>query len=82
MGIAKGYAQDDPGSILGSVQTGSKAHPPPFNVYREISPGWVKRLGREADHSPPPSIEVKSEATPTLLHTSSWHGESREFDSR
>jgi hypothetical protein len=36
----------------------------------------VKRLGREADHSPPPSIEVKEwvELYPHSPNTSSWRG--------
>jgi hypothetical protein len=35
----------------------------------------VKRPGRDADHSPPSSAEVKSGgAMPPLPHASSWHG--------
>jgi hypothetical protein len=35
----------------------------------------VKRLGREADHSPPSSAEAKNDgAIPSLPHTSSWPG--------
>jgi hypothetical protein len=30
-----------------------------YNGYRELFPG-VRRLGREADHSPPTSVEVKN----------------------
>jgi hypothetical protein len=42
-------------------------------VSGEISPG-AKRLGREADHSPPSSAEVKNGgAMPSLPHTSSSH---------
>jgi hypothetical protein len=38
-----------------------------------ISPG-VKRLRSEADHSPPPAVEVKNVgATPPLPHISSCH---------
>jgi hypothetical protein len=33
----------------------------------------VKRLGREADHSPQSSAEVKNGAIPPLLHISPWH---------
>jgi hypothetical protein len=41
---------------------------------RAVSPG-VKRLGREAEHSPTSSTEVKNgRAIPLLLCTSSWHG--------
>jgi hypothetical protein len=39
-----------------------------------LSPG-LKRQGREADHSPPSSDEVKNGgAIPPLPHMSSWHG--------
>jgi hypothetical protein len=39
-----------------------------------LSPG-VKRPGREADHSPPSSAEVKnSGVVPPLPHTTSWRG--------
>jgi hypothetical protein len=35
---------------------------------------WVKRQGRESDHSPPSSAEVKKGgAIPPLPHMSSWH---------
>jgi hypothetical protein len=35
----------------------------------------VKQPGREADHSPSSSAEVKNgEAIPPLFHTSSWRG--------
>jgi hypothetical protein len=35
----------------------------------------VKRVGREADHSPPTSVEVKnSGAVPPLPHTPPWRG--------
>jgi hypothetical protein len=34
-----------------------------------------KRAGSEADHSPPPSVDVKNDgALPPLPHMSSWHG--------
>jgi hypothetical protein len=42
------------------------------NGYRGAFPG-LKRPGREADHSPPSSAEVKSGAAiPQFLYTSSW----------
>jgi hypothetical protein len=54
-------------SLLPVVQTDSKAHQPPFQcVPTAVSPG-VKRPGREADHSPPTSAEVKK----TWIYTSS-----------
>jgi hypothetical protein len=53
VGVEKGNAQDDPGSIPGSVHTGSKAHPAshPMCIGR-FSPGSVQRLGHETHHSP------------------------------
>jgi hypothetical protein len=43
------------------------------NGYRVLSTG-VKRLGREADHSPPFCAEVKNGgAIPPFPHMSSWH---------
>jgi hypothetical protein len=42
-------------------------------VPRALSPA-VKRQGRETDHLPPPSAEVKnSGAVPPLPDMSSWH---------
>jgi hypothetical protein len=36
---------------------------------------WEEGQGREADHSPPSSADVKNgRVIPPLLHTSSWHG--------
>jgi hypothetical protein len=66
-GIATGYGLDDQFdsrwrhefSLLHIVQTGSGVHPTSYkNGYRGFFPG-VKRQGREADHSPPTSAEVK-----------------------
>jgi hypothetical protein len=61
VGIATGYGLDDRGGLeyesregRHSVQTGSEVNQPPTQ--------WVpgaKRPGREADHSPPTSAEVK-----------------------
>jgi hypothetical protein len=48
--------------------------PPIQWVPGTISPE-VKRPGREADHSPPSSTQVKNgEAIPALPYTSSWRG--------
>jgi hypothetical protein len=45
------------------------------NRYLGLFPKWVKRLGREADHSPPASAEVKKMWTYTSTpHTLSWRG--------
>jgi hypothetical protein len=42
-------------------------------VWGTISP-TLKRPGREADHLPPSSVEVKNGGTiPTLPHMLSWH---------
>jgi hypothetical protein len=42
--------------------------------YRGLFPPGIKRPGREADHSPPSSAEVKKgKAIPPLPHTVSWH---------
>jgi hypothetical protein len=70
VGIVTGYSLDDIGaavrvligqgfSLLQIVQTVSGVHP---NFYPEVTWGsfpGVKRRGREADHSPPASTEVK-----------------------
>jgi hypothetical protein len=47
-------------SLRHRVQTGSEAHPASYSKGRggSLSLG-VKRPGREADHSPPSSAEVK-----------------------
>jgi hypothetical protein len=61
-------------SLLHSVQTGSGAHPESYPMGTgALSPG-VKRPGREADHSPPSSADVKNGgAIPLLPHMPSWH---------
>jgi hypothetical protein len=74
--IATSYGLDSRGSIpskgkrflfpLHSIQTGSEAHP--YTMGIGCSFPRVKRLGREAYHSPPPSTKLK--AIPPLLHTS------------
>jgi hypothetical protein len=86
VGTALGYELDDRGSrarfpagagnfsLHYRVQNGSGAIQPPMQwVLGAISLG-VKRLGREADHSPPSSAEVK-ECVELYLHspnTTSW----------
>jgi hypothetical protein len=72
VGIALGYGLDDRGSrvrfsagagnfsLHHPVQNGSGPTKPPIQwVSRALSLG-VKRPGREADHSPPSSAEVKN----------------------
>jgi hypothetical protein len=63
-------------SLLYSIQTGSKAYPASSPMGAGNTFPGVKRLGREADHSPPSSSEVKNGgAIPALPHTSSWRGD-------
>jgi hypothetical protein len=72
VGMALGYELDDRGSrvrfpagagnfsLHHRVQNGSGATQPPIQwVPEDLSLG-VKRPGREADHSPPSSAEVKN----------------------
>jgi hypothetical protein len=74
VGVARGYRLDDRGfriqfsagaenfSLHHRVQNGSAAHPVSFPM--GSGPGALtlrlKRTGREADHSPPSSSEVKN----------------------
>jgi hypothetical protein len=71
VGIALGYGLDDRGSrvrfpagagnfsLHHRIKNGSVAHPASYQMgTRGLSMG-VKRPGREADHSPPSSAEVK-----------------------
>jgi hypothetical protein len=69
--IATGYGLDDQGggsssagrvknmSLLHIVQTGSGVHPTSYKIGTGGTFPGVKRQGREADHSPPTSAEVK-----------------------
>jgi hypothetical protein len=63
-------------SLHHRVQNGSGAHPASYSMgTRDSFPG-VKRSGREADHSPPSSVEV-NECVELYLHspsTPSWRG--------
>jgi hypothetical protein len=68
-------------SLLHSVQTRSGAHPASYPMGSFLSNGdrglflGVQQPGREVDHSPPSSAEVKNGgAIPPLAHTSSWCG--------
>jgi hypothetical protein len=72
VGIALGYGLDDGGSrvrfpteagnfsLHHRVQNGSGAHPASYPVGTRGSYPGVKRPGREADHLPPSSAEVKN----------------------
>jgi hypothetical protein len=46
-------------SLLHVVQTGSGVHPTSYPMGTTAVFPEVKRRGREADHSPPVSVEVK-----------------------
>jgi hypothetical protein len=71
VGIALGYGLDDRGSrvrfpagagnfsILHRVQNGSRAHPASYPMGTRGSFPGGKAAGREADHSPPSSAQVK-----------------------
>jgi hypothetical protein len=47
-------------SLCHSVQTGSGAYPIPYPVGTGVLSSGVKRPGREANHSPPSTAEVKN----------------------
>jgi hypothetical protein len=73
-----GYGLDGPGSIPGSARVFSSPQRAdrPWAPPSLLSNGYrgIKRQGREADHLPPSSAEVKKGGTiPPLHHTSSWH---------
>jgi hypothetical protein len=57
-------------SLFHSIQTCSAAHPASYRMGTGGVSHWgVKRQGREADHSPPSSTEVKNGgAIPLLPH--------------
>jgi hypothetical protein len=59
------------------VQTGRGAQPA-SNVYRGVFPLEVKRPGCEADHSPPPSVEVTNECSYTCPPPVCLHGLNRD----
>jgi hypothetical protein len=87
VGIALSYRLDDRGSrvqfpagtgnfSLHHIQNGSGAHPASYPTGTRAPCLGVKRPGREADHSPPSSAEVK-EWVGLHLHspnTPSWRG--------
>jgi hypothetical protein len=60
-------------SLLHRVQGGSEAHPASYSMDTTDPFPRVKQLELEADHTPPPSAQVKSGgAIPPLPHISSW----------
>jgi hypothetical protein len=88
VGIALGYGLDDRGSrvrfpagagnfsLHHRVQNGFGAHPASYPMGSRVLSLGVKRPGREAEHSPPFSAEVK-ECVELYLHspnTPSWRG--------
>jgi hypothetical protein len=80
VGIALGYGLNDNGSrvrfpagavnfsLHHRVQNGSGTHPASYPMGTRALSLWVKRPGREADHSPPSSVEVK-EFVALYLHS-------------
>jgi hypothetical protein len=74
VGIARGYGLDGRGSVpgRGKISLSSTALGQTLLPIQWV-PGEGKRKGREADHSPPSSAEVKNGgAIPPLPHMSSW----------
>jgi hypothetical protein len=80
VGIATPYGLDGPGiesrwgaRFSARVQTGPGAHPASYTMCTGSFPG-VKRPGRDVDHPPPSSAEVKERVELYLYLTSgpSW----------
>jgi hypothetical protein len=62
-------------SLLCNVQTSSAAHPASRTIGTESVSSTLKWQGREADHSPPCIVEIRTcGAIPPLPHMSSWRG--------
>jgi hypothetical protein len=86
VGIALGYGLDDRGSrvrfLAGAgnfslhhrIQNGSGPTQPPIQWVPVALSLGLKRPGREADHSPPSSAEVKNAWSYPLPNTPSWRG--------
>jgi hypothetical protein len=86
VGIALGYGLEDRGSrvrfpagvgnfsLHHRVQNGSGTHPASYPMGTRGSFPGVKRPGREADHSPPCSAEVKNAWSYTSTPPIRLHG--------
>jgi hypothetical protein len=86
VGIALGYGLDDRGSrvrfpagawnfsLHHRVHNGSGAHPASYSVGTRGSFPGVKCPGREADHSPPSSAQVKNACNCTSIPPIRLHG--------
>jgi hypothetical protein len=62
-------------AFLHSIHTASGLHPASYPMRTEGDIPGGKAVGREADHSPPSSAELKNGgAILPLPHTSSWRG--------
>jgi hypothetical protein len=62
-------------SLLSIIRTDSGTHPASYRMGTGNSFPGGKAVGRERDHSPPPSAEAKNGGViPPLPHTSSWRG--------
>jgi hypothetical protein len=77
----RAWLSSSPGRVknfpLHVVQTSSEAHPVTYPMSIGGSFPGIKRKGREADHSPPSSAEVKNDGAVTPLpSTCSWPGTS------
>jgi hypothetical protein len=74
IGIAAGYGLDGRGSIPGRGKTDWLWDPASYPVGTGGSFPEFKAAGRETDHSPPSSAEVKNTgAVDPLPHISSWY---------
>jgi hypothetical protein len=74
VGIALGYGLDERGSMVRFPAAGSGAHPASYAMGASGSFSGVKRPGREADHSPLASAEVKNEWSYTFTPPTRLHG--------
>jgi len=57
-------------TLLRNVHTGSESHPKYLSIGTQ---GVISPLGRKADHSPPPNVEVKNERFHTSISPICFH---------